>query len=274
MDSTVQHIRDWRPLFRVGGVAALLLVAFDVAALALYFVSPPPISGGVETLRFIAENKVSYIAQQLLWLAPSLFAVIVFTALFVAVLPRSPVLAVLGLVVGGSSWAALLAVPVTSVGTLSLVYLSDEYTAAAQAARAPFVAAAEALIAENNTVSLAGALTPLRLLLLCAGSRARTSRLRHRVDRCQHRSARPSRRVSAVRRACGLHRVRTPAVGVVRRSRGLPVPLRARGDLVAYGVGIGVGVGDAVDPFPAPCAAAKVSLMNFVSAVLSVSLPV
>jgi len=168
MDSTVQHIRDWRPLFRVGGVAALLLVAFDVVALALYFVSPPPISGGVETLRFIAENKVSYIAQQLLWLAPSLFAVIVFTALFVAVLPRSPVLAVLGLVVGGSSWAALLAVPVTSVGTLSLVYLSDEYATAAQAARAPFLAAAETLIAENNTVSLAGALTPLGLLLLCA----------------------------------------------------------------------------------------------------------
>jgi hypothetical protein len=143
-------------------------VLFGVAALVLYIASPPPVSGGAATLRFIAENKASYVAQQLLWLVPSLFALIVFTALFVAVLPKSPVLAVVGFVVGAASWTALLAVPVTSEGTLSLVYLSDQYTTAAGAARAPFVAAAEALIAENNTVSLAGALTPLGLLLLCS----------------------------------------------------------------------------------------------------------
>lgn len=156
----------WRPLFRVGSVAARLFVLFYIAALVLYFVSPPPVSGGAATLTFIAGNKPSYIAQQLLWLLPSLFALIVFTAVFLAVLPKSPVLAVLGFVIGAASWMALLAVPVTSEGTLSLVFLSDQYTAATGAARAPFVAAAEALIAQNNTVSLAGALTPLGLLVL------------------------------------------------------------------------------------------------------------
>jgi hypothetical protein len=58
-------------------------------------------------------------------------------------------------------------VPVTSEGTLSLVYLSDQYAATAEpAARSTFIAAAEAFVAENNTVSLAGVLTPLGILLI------------------------------------------------------------------------------------------------------------
>lgn len=51
---------------------------------------------------------------------------------------------------------------------LSLVYLSDLFAAETDAAaRSSPVAAAEAFVAENNTVSLAGALTPLGLLLIC-----------------------------------------------------------------------------------------------------------
>jgi hypothetical protein len=142
-------------------------VLFGVAALALYAVDTPPVSGGEATLRFIADHKASYIAQQLLWLVPSLFGLIVFVALLIALLPASPSLAVLGFAVGGASWTALLAVPVTSEGTLSLVYLSDQYAAAADpAARSAFIAAAEAFVAENNTVSLAGVLTPLGVLLI------------------------------------------------------------------------------------------------------------
>ncbi|GAA2103053.1 hypothetical protein GCM10009841_19980 [Microlunatus panaciterrae] len=137
-----------------------------MAALVLYAADPPPVSGGEATLRFIAAHRMTYIAQQLLWLVPSLFGLIVFTALLVALLPDSPTLTVLGFVVGGASWTALLAVPVTSEGTLSLVYLSDRYAAATEAVRPSFVAAAEAFVAENNTVSLAGALTPLGILLI------------------------------------------------------------------------------------------------------------
>lgn len=159
--------RAWFPLYRSAGVAALLFVLFGVTALALYVVDPPPISGGEATLRFIAAHKASYIAQQLLWLVPSLFGLVVFAALLVALLPASPSLTVLGFVVGAGSWTALLAVPVSSVGTLSLVFLSDQFAAAADdAARSAFASAAETLVAENNTVWLAGALTPLGLLLI------------------------------------------------------------------------------------------------------------
>ncbi|MDQ4491886.1 DUF4386 family protein [Sinomonas sp. ASV486] len=159
--------RAWVPLYRAAGIAALLFVAFGVAALSLYFVNPPPVSGGEATLRFIADHKASYVAQQLLWLVPSLFGLVVFTALLVAHLSAGPSLAVLGFVVGAGSWIALLAVPTTSVGTLALVTLSDQYRAADAGARSAFVAAAEALVASNNTVTLAGILTPLGVLLIC-----------------------------------------------------------------------------------------------------------
>ncbi|MGT2463604.1 hypothetical protein [Sinomonas atrocyanea] len=157
---------SWTPLYRVAGVAALLFVLFDLAALALYTVDAPPVSGGEATLRFIAGHKASYIAQQLLWLVPSLFGLVVFAALLVALLPTNPSLALLGFTVGAASWTALLAVPTSSVGSLSLVTLSDAWSAADDAARPAFAAAAEALVAENNTVALAGILTPLGVLLI------------------------------------------------------------------------------------------------------------
>lgn len=166
MSAQLPNAQAWWPLYRIGGTAGLLLVVSGVAALALYVVDPPPVSGGEATLQFIADHRASYIAQQLLWLVPSLFGLVVFVALLVALFPASPSLAVLGFAVGAASWTALLAVPVTSEGTLSLVYLSDQYAAAAPSARPAFVAAAEAFVAENNTVSLAGALTPLGILLI------------------------------------------------------------------------------------------------------------
>jgi hypothetical protein len=156
----------WGPLYRVAGIAALMLVVFGAVALALYVVDAPPATGGEATLRFIAGHKASYIAQQLLWLIPSLFGLVAFAALLVAHLPTSPSLALLGFLVGAASWTALLAVPTSSVGTLSLVTLSDQWAAADDAARPAFVAAAEALVAENTTVTLAGTLTPLGILLI------------------------------------------------------------------------------------------------------------
>lgn len=159
--------QTWFSLYRVGGIAGLLFVISGVAALALYAVNPPPVSGGEATLRFIADHKASYVAQQLFWLVPSLFGLVVFVALLIALFHTSPSLAVLGSAVGAASWTALLAVPVTSEGTLSLVYLSDQYAAAADpSVKSAFVAAAEAFVAENNTVTIAGVLTPLGILLI------------------------------------------------------------------------------------------------------------
>lgn len=157
---------EWKVLYRTAGVAALLYVASLVAALVLFAVNPPPVSDGGEVLRFIAAHKVSYVAQQILWLVPAVFGLIVFVALFVVLFATSPSLAVLGFAIGAASWTALLAVPVTSEGTLSLVTLSDQYVSATLAQQPGFVAAAEALLAENGTPALAGVLTPLGIVLI------------------------------------------------------------------------------------------------------------
>lgn len=159
----------WRGLYRSAGVAAILFVALLLLALVVDFVSPPPVDGGAATLEFIAANKEPYIAEQILWILPGILPVIVFLALFVALAPLGRSSALVATVVAGLPWALLLAVPVSSRGSLSLVYLSDRYVAARSAEeRGVFATAAEAIIAENNTPTIAGLLSPVGIFLVSA----------------------------------------------------------------------------------------------------------
>lgn len=66
----------------------------------------------------------------------------------------------------GVSWALFLAIPVTSRGSLTLVYLSDRYLAADPAESEAYAIAAEAIIAENNTPAVAGVLSAFGILLV------------------------------------------------------------------------------------------------------------
>ena len=158
---------SWHGLYQAAGVAAILFVVLLIAALIIDFIAPPPVHGGTETLEFIAANKALYITEQLLWILPSILPVIVFVALFVALAPLGRSLALLAAVVGGLPWALLLAVPVSSRGSLSLVYLSDMYSGAgSEHDRSVFATAAEAIIAENNTPAIAGLLSPVGIFLI------------------------------------------------------------------------------------------------------------
>ena len=158
---------SWPGLYRSAGFAAILFVLLLISALVIDFIAPPPVHGGAETLEFIAANKTLYIAEQLLWILPSVLPVVVFVALYVALAPLSRSWALLATVVGGLPWALLLAVPVSSRGSLSLVYLSDMYTTAgSDGKRAVFATAAEAIIAENNTPAIAGLLSPVGIFLI------------------------------------------------------------------------------------------------------------
>lgn len=160
-------VRSSRGLYRIAGIASILFVVLLISALVIDFVAPPPVDGGVETLEFIAANKTLYIAEQLLWILPSVLPVVVFVALYVALAPLSRSWALLATVVGGLPWALLLAVPVSSRGSLSLVYLSDRYSAAvSEDERGVFATAAEAIIAENNTPAIAGLLSPVGIFLI------------------------------------------------------------------------------------------------------------
>ena len=165
--TSLDNLQQWRPLFRWAGIASVLFVILLIAALVLDFLAPPPVHGGAETLEFIAANKANYIAEQILWILPNVLPVLVFTALFVALAPTQRSLALVALIFGALPWALFLAVPVTSRGSLNLIYLSDRYLeAATDEQRRVYATAAEAMIAENNTPAIVGALSALGILLM------------------------------------------------------------------------------------------------------------
>ncbi|MCW5851438.1 MAG: DUF4386 family protein [Anaerolineae bacterium] len=105
--------------------------------------------------------------EQELWLAPGVFALVVFVALFLALHQINRSYTTLGALVGGTAWALTLAIPTTSRGAPALVYLSDQYAAAnGDAQRAALASAAESLIAQNNTPTLVGVLTTVGMLII------------------------------------------------------------------------------------------------------------
>jgi Domain of unknown function (DUF4386) len=174
--SSVSHLsnpftglHEWKPFFGWAGAASVLFVLLLIAALVLDFLAPPPVHGGAETLEFIAANKGNYIAEQILWILPNVLPVLVFTALFVALAPTQKSLALIAFIFGALPWALILAVPVSSRGSLNLIYLSDRYMeAGTEEERRTFATAAEAMIAENNTPAIVGTLSAFGILLMAA----------------------------------------------------------------------------------------------------------
>jgi hypothetical protein len=154
----------WHPLYRVGGLAALLYVAVLLAALVLDTVAPPPVTGSVDTLLYIADHRALYSAAQVLWILPGYLMVLVFVAVGVALAPVGRSWALLAGLLGALPPALSLAVPVSTRGSLILVTLSDRYVAGTSAEQAGIVAAAEGVIAENSTVTLTGPLAAVGLL--------------------------------------------------------------------------------------------------------------
>jgi hypothetical protein len=148
----------WRTLYFVAGIGSIVFVLLLISALVVDFIAPPPVHGGTETLEFIAANKVPYVLEQVLWILPNVLAVLVFVALFIAMSPVNKSLALIGALLGALSWAMFLAIPVTSRGSLTLVYLSDQYMAASAPERDRFAFAAEAIVAENNTPAIVAVL--------------------------------------------------------------------------------------------------------------------
>lgn len=158
---------SWRRLYLIAGLASILFVLLLIVALVLDFMAPPPVHGGAATLEFIAENKTVYVAEQILWVLPNILPVVVFVALFIALAPLDKSLALLATVIGAVPWALILAVPVTSRGSLNLVYLSDRYSATtSEEERRSYATAAEAIVAENNTPAIVGVLSALGILLI------------------------------------------------------------------------------------------------------------
>ena len=159
---------SWKGLYRAGSISAMLFVVLILVAIVLIVIAPPPLNAdGATTLQYIASHKVLYTIEQALWLAPSVFAAVVFLALFQVLKHLNKSYAALGALAGFVSWVLGLAIPTTGGGAPVLVYLSDQYMTAATAAQhTAFATAAEVFIAGNNITYAAGILAPVGILIL------------------------------------------------------------------------------------------------------------
>jgi hypothetical protein len=167
-DGPADPDRSWGPLYRSGAVSAGIAVILYLAALVLFAATTaPPTSGGAKMLEYVDAHRTIYIVRQLLWLLPSLFLMVVFLALAVAVRHQSKSFAAIAGLIAVASWALSFAWPTTGDGSLAMVLLADKYAAATTTAgRAPFVAGAEVLIALNDVPAQIGVLQTLGILLI------------------------------------------------------------------------------------------------------------
>jgi hypothetical protein len=159
---------SWGPLFRAGGVAALLYVLLVLVPMVLVFVAPVPPAAGRALLEYVAAHKIVYLSELVGFVGLSVPALVVFSALAVALKDLNKSMAAIGGLFGIASEVIALALgssPQSLHG--GLVVLSNSYLAAGtEAERASLVSAADALIAATNAVSWAGVLTAAAILLL------------------------------------------------------------------------------------------------------------
>jgi hypothetical protein len=79
---------SWRRLYQAGGIAAALNVLMIIVPLVLLTVAPQPsLAGGAAVLDYIGAHKAIYLIELVCFVGLSLPALIVFLALFVALVP-------------------------------------------------------------------------------------------------------------------------------------------------------------------------------------------
>ena len=141
---------SWRGFYLAGGISAFAYILVGLVVPFVLFTTTPYHAlqiGSSETLAFIASHRLWYFALQTTVLVSSIFAVIGFAALYLALDRVHRSLAALGALIGITCQILFLAYyPVL----LGLIDLSDKY-AAAPASDGPAIAiAAMPLIAQNN----------------------------------------------------------------------------------------------------------------------------
>jgi hypothetical protein len=159
---------SWRGLYLAGGVSALLFVVLNVAAIVILAIIPPaPSSGGAATLQWIASNKTAYTLELILFVAPSVLAMVVFLALYMALKHVNKSLAAIAALIAIAS--EVIAAGVNSSPqslNAALILLSDQYAAATtESQRLAFATAAESLIAATDAVNLAGIMLEVGILI-------------------------------------------------------------------------------------------------------------
>jgi Domain of unknown function (DUF4386) len=158
----------WALLYRTGGWSALLYVLLVLVPVVLVFAAPLPPTDGAGVLAYIAAHKGVYLVELGCFVGLAVPALVVFTAVAVALKGVDKSIAAVGGLFGVASEVIALALgssPQSLHG--GLVVLSNGYQSAGGGAeRAALAGSADALIAATNAVSWAGILTATAILLL------------------------------------------------------------------------------------------------------------
>ena len=137
---------SWKGLYKTGAVAAMLMVAITLAQFVIFAVAPPPLEGnaGDWFALFQKSALLGLLGFESLLVIYALLSVLVSVALFAALRHASPTLTALFLVlsvIGGIDF-------VVARPALEMLYLSNQYSAAAtEAQKAAILAAGEAMVA-------------------------------------------------------------------------------------------------------------------------------
>ncbi len=134
----------WRPLYRVGGVAALTMIALMVLGILVFFIDPPPTTViGYFTL-FQKNMLLGLLALDLVYMVSQILMGLILLALCVALRRASPSLIAIALTCG----LVGLAVYFASNPAFGMLSLSSHYAAATTAVqRSQFEAAGQAIMA-------------------------------------------------------------------------------------------------------------------------------
>ena len=141
---------SWRGFYLAGGISALAYILVGLVVPFMLFTTTSYHALQItseETLAFIASHRLWYFTLQTTVLVSSIFAVIVFAALYLALERAHKSLAALGAIIGVTCQILFLAYyPVL----LGLIDLSDTYAAAPASDASAIATAAMPLIAQNN----------------------------------------------------------------------------------------------------------------------------
>ena len=137
---------NWNSLYKIGGAAALIMVAITLAQFVIFAVSPPPLEGNAgDWFALFQESAfLGLLGFESLLVIYALLSVLVSVALFAALRPASQSLTALFLILSViGSMAFVVARP-----ALEMLSLSNQYSATTtDAQRAAILAAGEAMVA-------------------------------------------------------------------------------------------------------------------------------
>jgi hypothetical protein len=137
----------WKPLYKVGAVAALAVIAIIVIQAPIFILYPQPTTVMGHFTQFQSNKLLGLLDLDLMLILGQACSVLILLALYAALRRASPSLMTIALTLGLGGIALFFAVN----PTFSMLYLSDQYAAATtEAQRATLLTAGEALWANYN----------------------------------------------------------------------------------------------------------------------------